>query len=45
MISISGIVTAVLLVSFIGIAVWAYGKDRREQFDRAARAPLEGDEP
>jgi cbb3-type cytochrome oxidase subunit 3 len=45
MISIPGIVTAVLLLSFIGVAVWAYGSGRRAEFERAARAPLEGDAP
>jgi cytochrome c oxidase cbb3-type subunit 4 len=45
MISIPGIVTAVLLLSFVGITIWAYGKGRRAEFERAARAPLEGDAP
>ena len=45
MISIPGIATAVLLLSFLGITAWAYGKGRREEFERAARAPLEGDAP
>jgi cytochrome c oxidase cbb3-type subunit 4 len=41
----SGIVTAVLLVTFIGIFLWAYSARRKEAFDAAARQPLErGDE-
>ena len=36
-----GIVTAVLLVSFIGLTAWAWSKSRRDAFDAAARAPLE----
>jgi cytochrome c oxidase cbb3-type subunit IV len=44
MIPISGIVTAILLVAFLGVCAWAYSGKRRESFERAARAPLEGDE-
>ena len=45
MISIPGIVTAVLLASFLGVCAWAWGSGRRDEFARAARAPLEGDAP
>ena len=38
---IPGIVTTVLLLSFLGIAAWAYSGARREHFEAAARAPLE----
>ena len=41
---ISGIVSGVLLVSFIGIAAWAWSSRQRERFDEAARLPLR-DEP
>ena len=41
---ISGIVTAVLLVSFIGISIWAYSSHPRERFRQAAQLPLD-DEP
>lgn len=37
--------TIVLLVLFIGIIAWAWGTGRRERFERAARMPLEEDEP
>ena len=40
-----GIVTAILLLSFIGIGLWAYSGARREHFEAAARAPLEEDAP
>ena len=39
--TLSGIVTAVLLVLFIAVCIWAYSSRRREQFDEAARLPLE----
>lgn len=45
MISIPGIVTAVLLLSFLGVTAWAWGRGRRDAFERAARAPLDGDAP
>jgi cytochrome c oxidase cbb3-type subunit IV len=40
---ISGIVTAVLLVVFIGSWIWAWRPQRRSAFDAAARLPLEDD--
>ena len=39
-----GLVTGTLLVLFIGLVVWAWSKSRREQFDAAARLPLEDEE-
>jgi cytochrome c oxidase cbb3-type subunit IV len=41
---ISGIVTGILLLAFLGIVAWAWSARRHEDFKRAARAPL-GDEP
>jgi cytochrome c oxidase cbb3-type subunit 4 len=41
---ISGIITAVLLLVFIGGWIWAWRPARKEVFDAAARLPLqEGD--
>jgi len=40
---LSGIFTALLLLAFIGIVAWAWSSRRREQFDAAARLPLEED--
>jgi cytochrome c oxidase cbb3-type subunit 4 len=42
--TLSGIVTAVLIVLFVGVAVWAYSKRRNASFDAAARLPLEDEE-
>jgi cytochrome c oxidase cbb3-type subunit 4 len=39
-----GLVTGTLLVLFIGLVVWAWSKSRRDQFDAAARLPLEDEE-
>jgi cytochrome c oxidase cbb3-type subunit IV len=41
--TLSGIVTAILIVLFLGVCVWAYSSRRRKQFDEAARLPLEED--
>lgn len=38
-----GILTATLLLAFIGICIWAWSARRRPQFDAAARMPLEED--
>ena len=39
--TLSGIVTAILIVLFVGVCVWAYSPRRRKQFDAAARTPLD----
>ncbi len=36
-----GIVTGVLLVSFVWLTVWTWSRARRATFDAAARLPLE----
>jgi cytochrome c oxidase cbb3-type subunit 4 len=38
---ISGFVTAFLLICFLGGTAWAYSGKRRQEFDEAARMPLE----
>lgn len=40
---IAGIVTAVLLVVFIGGWIWAWSPKRKRAFDEAAALPLEDD--
>lgn len=36
-----GVLTAVLMVLFIGLVVWAYSRRRHDEFAAAARMPLE----
>ncbi len=36
--------TAALFVTFIGIIIWAYSSTRKEDFEEAARLPLDDDE-
>lgn len=36
----SGVITAVLLVAFLGITVWAWSARNRERFHDAAQLPL-----
>jgi cytochrome c oxidase cbb3-type subunit IV len=38
---ISGILTGVLLVTFIGLWAWAWSRRRKADFDEAAHLPLE----
>lgn len=38
---ISGIVTALLLATFIGISVWAWSGRNRQRFHDAAQLPLQ----
>jgi len=42
--TIRGILTAVLLVLFLGIVFWAFSRKRRKAFDEAARLPLQEQE-
>ena len=42
---ISGIITAVLLLSFLGIAAWAWSGRNRRRFADAAALPLTDDAP
>jgi cytochrome c oxidase cbb3-type subunit IV len=39
-----GLVTGALLLSFIGLVVWAWSRARRADFESAARLPLEEDQ-
>lgn len=41
---LAGIVTAVLMVLFIGGWIWAWLPGRKDAFDAAARMPLNDDE-
>ncbi len=39
-----GLITVLSLLVFIGIVVWVYGKDRRQQFEEAANLPFADDD-
>jgi len=41
--ALSGVVTAILIVLFVGVWVWAWSSRRRAQFEQMARLPLEED--
>ena len=41
---LSGIVTAILIVAFLGGVAWAWSGRRKQDFERAARMPLEDGE-
>ncbi len=41
--TISGILTALLLILFIGICIWSWSSKRKPGFDRMANLPLEED--
>ncbi len=36
--------TVVVAVVFVAIVVWAWGSGRKQEFDEAARLPLEADD-
>ena len=41
---ISGIISLILLFTFVAGTVWAYSRKRHAEFDKAAQIPLENDE-
>ena len=42
--TISGIVTAVFVIVFIGIVWWAYSRGNKQSFEDAGRLPFEEDD-
>jgi cytochrome c oxidase cbb3-type subunit 4 len=40
-----GLFTALMLLLFVGIAVWAWSRRRHRDFEEASRLPLEDDPP
>ena len=43
--TLRGVLTAILLVLFLGIVFWAWSRKRRSEFDEAAQLPLDDDQP
>jgi cytochrome c oxidase cbb3-type subunit 4 len=41
---IRGLITAVLIVLFIGLFIWAFSDKRKSAFDKAANLPFVGDD-
>ena len=41
---IRGLITAAIMVLFIGIWIWSWSRNRRSDFDAAAQMPLGDDE-
>lgn len=41
---ISGIQTVLALLAFLGVVAWAWSRRRKEDFEAAARLPLDDDE-
>ncbi|KAB7628200.1 cbb3-type cytochrome oxidase subunit 3 [Alkalilimnicola sp. S0819] len=39
--TVSGIMTTLLLVIFLGIVIWAWSGKRKKDFNEASRLPLE----
>jgi cytochrome c oxidase cbb3-type subunit 4 len=42
--TVMGVITAILLVAYLGVLAWVYNRARKPQFDEAARLPLLYDE-
>jgi cbb3-type cytochrome oxidase subunit 3 len=41
--TLRGLVTAALLLLFVGLVLWAWSGKRKADFERAAQTPLEDD--
>jgi len=39
-----GVITVLLLAAFLGLCLWAWSSKRREDFEEAARLPLDENE-
>lgn len=39
-----GLSTVFLMITFIGVCIWAYSKKRKREFDEAANLPFADDE-
>lgn len=42
---VSGVMTAMALLAFLGVTLWAYSSKRKADFEEAARTPLNDEEP
>ncbi len=42
--TLSGILTGILIIAFLGITAWAYSKRRKPDFDEAANLPFADDD-
>ena len=42
--TLRGITTALALIAFIGVVIWAWSKRRKKDFDEAANLPFADDE-
>ena len=42
--TLRGITTALALIAFIGVVIWAWSKRRKTDFDEAANLPFADDE-
>jgi cytochrome c oxidase cbb3-type subunit 4 len=40
---VRGLLTAIILILFVGIGMWSFSRKRREDFDAASRMPLGDD--
>jgi len=40
---VRGLLTAVILILFVGIGIWTFSRKRHEDFDAASRMPLGDD--
>lgn len=40
---IRGLITAILIILFVGIWAWSWSRKRRKDFDAAAQLPLDDD--
>ena len=42
--TVRGLLTAILLMLFIGLVVWTWSRKRKKAFDEAAQMPLDDDD-
>jgi cytochrome c oxidase cbb3-type subunit IV len=42
--TVRGLLTAILLVLFIGLVAWTWSRKRKKEYDEAAQMPLDDDD-
>lgn len=43
--TVRGVLTAILMLAFIGVVFWAWSSKRKQDFDEASRLPLDENGP
>ena len=43
--TVRGLLTAILMLAFVGVVIWAWSSKRKKDFEEASRLPLDENGP